>query len=216
LDHCVDFMKKMNTSLSTVVNSILNSITYILPINGLEKECYLVDCGDVEKVIEQGWKVRGVLLTHSHFDHIYGLNKLVEIFSEALVYTNQAGKEGLVNEKWNFSRYHTEVDNFIFSKMENVRVLEEGVQTLDGGLNVNVLFTPGHDPSCISYIIGNNLFTGDAYIPGIKTVTTLPKSNKEQAYESLARLQNLENKFGYTVCAGHPNKMNIETCQKER
>ena len=189
--------------MNFIINQIFNSITYILPI-GSEKECYLVDCGDVEIIMNHGWKVRGVLLTHSHFDHIYGLNKLVEAFPEAFVYTNQAGKEGLVNDKWNFSRYHTGVENFIFTKMENVKALEEGMQTLDGGLHVNVLFTPGHDPSCISYIVGNNLFTGDAYIPGIKMVTTFPRSNKDQASESLVRLQKLENKHGYTICAGHP------------
>lgn len=185
-----------------IVNQIFNSITYILPV-GSKKECYLVDCGDVEKVIDQGWKVRGVLLTHSHFDHIYGLNKLVEVFPEAIVYTNKAGKEGLVNDKWNFSRYHTEVENFKFKKMENVKVFEEGIQSLDGGLYIDVLFTPGHDPSCISYIVGNNLFTGDAYIPGIKVVTVFPRSNKEEASESFARLHKLEDKFGCTVCAGH-------------
>lgn len=208
MGHCVDFFIMMNTYLSSVVNQIFNSITYILPF-GSEKECYLVDCGDVEKVIEQGWKVRGVLLTHSHFDHIYGLNKLVEVFPEAFVYTNQAGKEGLANDKWNFSRYHTEVENFIFTKTENVRVLEEGEQTLDGGLKLNVFFTPGHDPSCISYVVNNKLFTGDAYIPGIKTVTTFPRSNKVLAEKSLIRLQELEKKYGYTVCAGHPNNLII-------
>ena len=190
--------------MSFIVNQIFNSITYILPI-GAEKECYLVDCGDVEKIIVQGWKVRGVLLTHSHFDHIYGLNKLVEAFPEVLVYTNQTGKEGLVNDKWNFSRYHTEVENFVFSKMENVKVLEEGVQTLDGDLHVNVLFTPGHDPSCISYIVEKNLYTGDAYIPGIEPFQKFPRSNKEQATESLVRLQELENKYGYIIYAGHPS-----------
>ena len=191
-------------SVSYIVNSVFESLTYILPIND-EKECYLVDCGDVEKIIDQGWKVSGVLLTHSHFDHIYGLNKLVEIFPEVLVYTNQAGKEGLGNAKWNFSRYHTEVDNFIFSRMESVRVLEEGIQTLNGDLHVNVLFTPGHDPSCISYIVENNLYTGDAYIPGIEPFQKFPRSNKEQVLESLVRLQQLETIHGYTVCAGHPN-----------
>ena len=40
-----------------IVNKIFNSITYILP-TGNEKDCWLVDCGDVEKVIEQGWNVK--------------------------------------------------------------------------------------------------------------------------------------------------------------
>lgn len=167
------------------------------------KDCYLVDCGDVEKIIEQGWRVRGVLLTHSHFDHIYGLNVLIDKFPDVIVYTNQAGKEGLINEKWNFSRYHTEVENFMFSKIESVRILKEGMQILEGGLEVNVVYTPGHDPSCISYIIGDNLFTGDAYIPGLKTISSFPLSNKEQAAESLIRLQGLESKYRYNICAGH-------------
>ena len=189
-------------SVSFIENSIFDSCTYIIPLSA-EKDCYLVDCGDLDEIIEQGWKVRGVLLTHSHFDHIYGLNKLVENFPEVLVYTNQAGKDGLGNDKWNFSRYHTEIESFIFSKMENVRVLNEGVQVLDGGLKVNVLFTPGHEPSCISYIIWNNLFTGDAYIPGLKTVTSFPRSNKEQAADSLLRLQEIERQDRCFICAGH-------------
>lgn len=178
-----------------IVNKIYNSITYILPV-GDTHDCWLVDCGDVEKVIEQGWRVRGVLLTHAHFDHIYGLNKLVETFPDALVYTNEAGALGLQNPKWNFSKYHTEVENFVFSKPDNVRVIEcEGkISTVSSQFlsEVEVLFTPGHEPSCLTYRIGDCLYTGDAYIPGVKTVVTFPRSNKQQAAESLERLKKLE------------------------
>lgn len=188
--------------MTFVVNEIFNSITYIIPI-GTAKDCYLVDCGDIEKIIEQGWSIRGVLLTHSHFDHIYGLNRLIEEFPDTLIYTNQEGKKGLINVKWNFSRYYAEVEDFIFSKMENVRIIEEGLQELAGNIKVYVVFTPGHDPSCISYVIGNQLFTGDSYIPGLKTVTIFPRSNKKKAAESLVQLQQLERKYKYTICAGH-------------
>ncbi len=42
----------------------------------------LVDPGDVW----EGFKnVSAVLLTHAHFDHIYGLNELLEISPEAKV-----------------------------------------------------------------------------------------------------------------------------------
>lgn len=185
-----------------IVNSIFNSITYIIPV-GSQKDCYLVDCGDVEKVIKQGWLVRGVLLTHAHFDHIYGLNKLMEKFPDALVYTNADGQKGLQNPKWNFSRYHEEVENFVFCKSENVRVFEScGVYEFDKDIKVEVLFTPGHDLSCITYKISNCLYTGDAYIPGIKVVTTFPRSNKQVAKESLERLQKLEC-LGLKIMPGH-------------
>lgn len=185
-----------------IVNSIFNSITYIIPV-GSQKDCYLVDCGDVEKVIKQGWRVRGVFLTHAHFDHIYGLNKLIEKFPDALVYTNADGQKGLQNPKWNFSRYHEEFENFVFCKSENVRVFEScGVYEFDKDIKVEVLFTPGHDLSCITYKISNCLYTGDAYIPGIKVVTTFPRSNKQVAKESLERLQKLEC-LGLKIMPGH-------------
>ena len=184
-----------------IVNRIFNSITYILP-TGNEKDCWLVDCGDVEKVIEQGWNVRGVLLTHVHCDHIYGLNKLMEAFPEALVYTNAEGKEGLMNPRWNFSQYHEDVEDLVLAHPENVRVIEkEGIYDI-GDMQVEVLFVPGHEPSCLAFRIENALYTGDAYIPGVKVVTTFPRSNKRQAAESLARLQQLE-ASGLTVRAGH-------------
>ena len=139
--------------IECIVNSIFNSITYIIPV-GSQKDCYLVDCGDVEKVIKQGWRVRGVFLTHAHFDHIHGSNKLIEKFPDALVYTNADGQKGLQNPKWNFSRYHEEFENFVFCKSENVRVFEScGVYEFDKDIKVEVLFTPGHDLSCSTCLV---------------------------------------------------------------
>lgn len=185
-----------------IVNKIYNSITYILPV-GNSRDCWLVDCGDVEKVIERGWHVRGVLLTHAHFDHIYGLNILVAAFPDILVYTNHIGKEGTQNPKWNISRYHKEVEDFVFCRPENIRVFDgEGQYHIDEGLTVEVLFTPGHEPSCITYRLGNLLLTGDSYIPGVKVATNLPRSNKQQAADSLSRLQELESS-GLTIMPGH-------------
>lgn len=193
--------EQYRVSANCILNSIFKSCTYILQV-GSSKECFLVDCGDVEKIIDLGWNVRGVFLTHSHFDHIYGLNQLIQKFPKALIYTNPAGKEGLVNDRWNFSRYHTEVENFVFSKIENVRILEEGVNIIEE-LQIYVLFTPGHDPSCISYIIDNNLYTGDAYIPGLEPFQKFPRSNKDQALKSMNLLKELLRTHQYNICPGH-------------
>ncbi len=184
------------------VNSFYNSVTYILPVCDCS-DCWLVDCGDVGKVVEQGWHVCGVLLTHVHFDHIYGLNRLMELFPEAFVYTNEAGRDGLMNPKWNFSKYHVEVENFVFCSPEKIRVIEcEGLLNVDEGLSVEALFTPGHEPSCISYRWGDVLFTGDSYIPGVKVVANFPRSDKQLAMDSQARLQKLE-RSGLKIMPGH-------------
>lgn len=185
-----------------IVNHIFNSITYILPVGELNY-CYLVDCGDVENVIEHGWCVRGVLLTHCHCDHIYGLNKLLEVFPKAVIYTNDDGRDGLQNPKWNFSRYHEDLSDFRLEHPENVRVIDkECILELECALTAEAFFVPGHDPSCIAYRIGDSLYTGDAYIPGVQPVTSFPRSDKNLACESLSRLQAME-KSGLIVRPGH-------------
>ena len=184
----------------------MNSVTYVLHEEDVDY-CVLIDCGGWETlkpVLEKiGKKVRAVLLTHAHTDHIYGINKVIETFPNALIYTNAEGEKGLQNPQWNLSRYHDDIEDFIISSPQNVRVIDkEGSLQVDDDIMVEVLFTPGHEPSCLSFIIENNLFTGDAYIPGIGTVVSFPRSNKISAQKTLKRLQYLE-KNGLTVCAGH-------------
>ena len=186
-----------------VINEVLKSITYILPV-GSRKDCWLVDCGDIDKIVEKGWQVLGVLLTHAHFDHIYGLNRLIEIFPSALVYTNEDGFKGLQSPRWNFSRYHDEVEEFTFTHTDSIRILRrEGRILLHEGMEADALFTPGHDPSCVSYHIENLLFTGDSYIPNVQTITYFPNSVKEQAEAALRRLKILEQRFDWKICPGH-------------
>ena len=183
----------------------MNSVTYVLYREDVDY-CVLIDCGFSEGLIASlqklGKRVKEVFLTHAHYDHIYGLNMLFEHFPDALVYTNEEGREALTDIKKNFSKYHPELEPFVFKHTENVRLLEEGERVLLGDERMQVLFTPGHDVTCFSFIIGNYLFTGDAYIPGVKTVMTFPRSNKIDAVASLERLKALERK-GYIIRSGH-------------
>lgn len=187
-----------------VVNSVFSSVTYVIPCGEVDHQpaCWLVDCGDVEKVLDKGYYVRGVLLTHVHYDHIYGLNRLLAAMPQALIYTNADGEVALQDPRLNFSRYHPDVPDFVLERPEAVRVAKDEVMLLNGGLQVEVWLTPGHTPNCLTYLVDGNMFTGDAYIPGVKVVTTFPRSNKVEAARSLARLQEME-KTGITVRPGH-------------
>lgn len=153
-------------------NSLFNSVTYRLGST-------VVDPGD--SLNFKG--VTGVLLTHAHFDHIYGLNRLVESNSGVKVFTNEYGREMLLDERKNMSRYHDEP--FVFKYPENIVVVRDNDEiTLADGTIIRAVYTPGHNPSCITWVTHNSLFTGDAYIPGCKTVTNLPGGNKALSKES--------------------------------
>ena len=177
-----------------ITNSIFNSHTYILS-DGSDK-VWLVDCGDVEPLLSivGSRKVEGVLLTHAHFDHIYGLPSLIERFPDVAIYTNEWGKQALADAKLNMSLYH---ESPVRVDCSNVRVVKEG----DKVFGFDVYETLGHNPSCLCYANSEMIFTGDAYIPGCKVVTNLPHCDKQQAKYSVDRIMELSN--GKTIYPGH-------------
>ena len=190
-----------------ITNKVFNSRTYILTSEATDG-VWLVDCGDVEVVFERiGEKqIEGVLLTHTHSDHIYGLEALTGRFPNVKVYTNVFGTEALKSPKLNISRYHSEYPDIVFDRPENICVVGDGDIIELPGETVTVYETVGHDPSCLCFRIGNRLFTGDAYIPGVKVFTGFPYSNRQQAQQSVERILQLSENClvmpGHTVKAG--------------
>ena len=188
-----------------IVNSVFTSRTYIITY-GDSKKCWIVDCGDVEPLIEKisdlignTFKICGMLLTHAHYDHIYGLPRLAELFPELRIYTNDMGRKALANERINMSRYHEDPINF---ESDNVMVLGDGdMIELYDGVKAVAHYTPGHNPSCLTFEVGKYLFTGDAYIPGVAVVTNLPGGDKVLAVQSVERIKMLAE--GKILCPGH-------------
>ena len=172
-----------------ITNRVFNSRTYILS----DEECdrvWLVDCGDTNRILEKIGKkgVEGVLLTHAHSDHIYGLEELIKKFPEVKIYTNAAGVEALKSPKLNISHYHSEYPDISIDAPNNVCLLKGGSDLEVLGVSVLVYETPGHAPSCVTYIMGKMAFTGDAYIPGVKVFTGFPHANRKLAELSVARI----------------------------
>ena len=199
-----DHMPLKNTdgwSVYRITNSILESATYVAK-NEILGLCWMVDCGDEKPVLEltDGLNLKYILLTHAHFDHIYGLNDILEAHRETPVVTNDIGKEMLLDERKNMSKYHDAP--FVIAHPERVSVIENGsFVDLAEGLMMKAVFTPGHNPSCITWVSNNIIFTGDAYIPDLKTVSNLPGGNKHLATESVKRI--LEFAKGKIIYPGH-------------
>ena len=189
-------------SVKRIINSFFISCTYVI---GGSSGITIIDCGDIKPLLSllnsKSKMPPEVLLTHAHFDHIYGLNELLKHFPNAIVCTNESGKEALLDARKNMSLYHE--TPFVFKCPEKIRIVNDGdVIKLSNGLNAKVMATPGHHTSCLTYIIGDAIFTGDSYIPGVKVVTNLPKGNKLLAEQSVELIKTLA--IGKTIYPGHP------------
>ena len=174
----------------TIKNDLLQSCTYVL-YDDADESCWLIDIGDFEAVKDVVGKrtVKGVFITHSHYDHIYGIRELVKVYPDCIVYTCKEGKEGLLSDKYNFSRYHGDPISFAHP---NVRVLNDGdIVELYPGYLMMAMHTPGHDKSCMTYYTDEYVFSGDSYIPDFEVVTTFPRSNKQDSIESLKKIFSL-------------------------
>ena len=188
--------------IKQIINSVYSSNTFILSENHFN-QVWLIDIGDIApiiKTLKPGQSIHGVFLTHTHFDHIYGINKLISLFPDCMVYTSEFGNKGLHSEKLNFSKYHNQPFTFSGNKIQIVK--EDDEIEIFPEKKLKIIETQGHDPSCLTFYTDRYIFTGDSYIPGLKVVTTFPKSNKEQAQISIQKILslNIEDRI---ICPGH-------------
>ncbi|MDE5975437.1 MAG: MBL fold metallo-hydrolase [Muribaculaceae bacterium] len=187
-------------TITRFINSIFSSNSFIIEEEG---DAILVDVGDWEPLssflTSRRLNLKAVFLTHTHYDHIYGIRELMKEFPSVTIYTSPFGKEALTKSNWNFSRYHD--DPIEISSPLIVPVVQDQEINISEGLKVKIIETPGHDKSCLSYIIRDSLFTGDSYIPNIKVVASFPNSNKAKASYFYDFLKSLSK--DYRIYPGH-------------
>ena len=170
-------------------NNILSSNSYIIHTNS-EKNVWVLDPGESEQLLdwinENGKTVKGILLTHTHIDHIYGVNDICDNFPELIIYASEFANEGMQSSKSNGS-YYLEMPYVVnHRKIQFVNETSE-IHVFCNNI-VRVMYTPGHNNDCISFYTDNYLFTGDALISGVKPHTKSKKGDKKQALESIDRI----------------------------
>jgi glyoxylase-like metal-dependent hydrolase (beta-lactamase superfamily II) len=168
-------------------------------------EIFLVDIGWLDPVLKKMTDkqfISGVFLTHAHYDHIIDINKLIQNFPECIIYCSEYTSQCLYSEKLNLSFYHQDPIMLQKGTIKTVRHLD--CINIFNDIEVMVFETPGHNPGCISYQIGNYLFTGDSYIPGYPVVTKLKGGSKLESENSLKLIRSLLSHES-VICPGHFN-----------
>lgn len=193
-------------TIQQIVNTVYSSNSYILASTEVEnKEVWIIDVGDVHEILghlPSNVSIKGILFTHTHYDHIYGVNELLARFPEVQLFTNEWGKKALCSPKLNYSKYHQETSELICSKPENIVVINSSdTLTLFDNVQIKVIPTPGHDASCLTYLIDDFVFSGDSFIPGVKTRATFLLSDKSMVAQSEQLIKQVS--AGKTLCPGH-------------
>ena len=167
----------------------------------------------IDKVIgEEQLKLRYVLETHAHADHLSGAQELKRRYPEARVAIGN--KIDMVQGA--FKPVFGLGDDFPTDGSQFDELLEDA-QTLEAGsLKVEVIATPGHTPACLSYKVDDAVFTGDAlFLPDSGTGRCdFPAGSAQDLYTSVHdRLYALPDET--RVFVGHDYQPNGRSVQCE-
>jgi len=105
---------------------------------------------------ERGFKVRGIILTHAHFDHIMALKALKD-HTGAPLYIHEAEAVMLSEPQMNMTDRYGDPENCIPPD----HLLKDGDILELNGNEIRILHTPGHTPGSCCLIAGGILISGD-------------------------------------------------------
>lgn len=171
---------KVNTNIDIVTNS------YIF-FDENKKEGAIIDPGgEAEKIIEMlnslEIKIKYIILTHCHIDHIGALQELKD-FTKATILVSRKGAEEINNPDMNLSSYFESTLPYV-----NVDArIDDGDLIHIGNIQFKVLETPGHtiDSICLYCEDEKLLFSGDTIFAGSWGRTDLPSGDMTQIMDSI-------------------------------
>lgn len=156
-------------------------------VNEETKEAFVVDPADGAEQIEaklaqNQWTLKGILLTHGHFDHIGAVEALRNAY-QVPVWAAEAERELLSDVEANLSGSWTG---------RPIRVkADHWLQDLDcfmlAGMRIQMILTPGHTAgSCCYYLAEEHvLLSGDTLFAGSCGRTDLPTGSMNAIVRSI-------------------------------
>lgn len=142
-----------------IINVSYQTNCYLV-YNEESKEGFVVDCIYAPFMISEaqkaGVKIKALLITHGHYDHIMGAAELKER-TGAKIYMHESDIEKIDDGSKNFSPYG---NNLVRHFDVDVRVKDGDILDLCGA-RVEVIHTPGHSEGEACYIMDDVIFCGD-------------------------------------------------------
>ena len=192
-----------------------------MEVGPLGVNCFVLGCeatregvvidpgGDVDRIAEavtrHGLKIRYIINTHGHFDHVGGNLKAVKTFgAQLLIHKNDSEMLGRAAEV--AGMYGMQGEN----SPEPDQLLTDGMELAFGSHHIKVLHTPGHTQGgcCLYLEAEKKLITGDTLFADSIGRTDLPGGSHDQLLASIkTKLFTLPDEV--TAYPGHGPKTTI-------
>ncbi len=136
-------------------------------------------------VKENNLEIEWLLETHAHADHL----------SAAVYLQKELGGKIAIGEHIRevqgvFGNVFNENEHFLRDGSQFDHLFSDGETFKIGEMTVEVMYTPGHTPACVSYLAGDALFVGDTlFMPDFGTARCdFPGGSAETLYASVQKI----------------------------
>jgi hydroxyacylglutathione hydrolase len=163
-------------------------IIEFMPVGPIMANCYIVGCKETHEAIvidpgddadlillklaELKLKVKYIINTHGHFDHVGANRKMKEATgAELLIHADDAPMLGFLSQAAASFGLNSE------NSPPPDKTIDDGDIITFGKISLKVIHTPGHSPGGISLYTDGYLFVGDTLFQGSIGRTDLPGGN---------------------------------------
>ncbi len=181
--------ERTHTMTYVVYDEVTKDAVVIDPVLDYEPIGSKVSTESVDRVSEflrgKHLTLHFVLETHAHADHLSGSQLLKSRFPSARLAIGRR----ITDVQSVFKGVFDLPDDFPTDGRQFDRLLEDGEVVEGGSLRIEVMFTPGHTPACVTYRAEDAIFTGDAlFMPDMGTGRCdFPAGSARDLYHSITR-----------------------------